>query len=248
MVQERGWPGEFVSETAQRSLASLPLFAGLDAQELRSLEQHARWRHFKPGERILESGSDSRDVFFMLQGSASAVNYSFSGREVAFATFNAGEFFGELSALDAQPRSASVVATEECQLATLPGEVFLDLLRRRVEVTFKVFQHLAAMVRASTVRIMELSTLAAAARVYSELLRMSKPDAAVAGLWIVRPLPPLREIASHASTTRETVTRALSQLYPTGLMRRKGRNLFITDRARLEVLIQQLQMTGGQKT
>jgi hypothetical protein len=44
------------------------------------------------------------------------------------------------------------------------------------------------------------------------------------------------------------VTRALSQLYPTGLMRRKGRNLFITDRARLEVLIQQLQMSGGQKT
>jgi len=236
-----------LSESVQKSLASLPLFAGLDAAELRSLEQHARWRHFKPGERILESGSDTRDVFFMISGSASAVNYSFSGREVAFATFNAGEFFGELAALDAQPRSASVVATEECTVATMSGEVFLDLLRRRVEVTFKVFQHLAAMVRASTVRIMELSTLAAAARVYSELLRMAKPDAAVAGLWIVRPLPPLREIASHASTTRETVTRALSQLYPTGLMRRKGRNLFITDRARLEVLIQQLQMSGGTK-
>ena len=99
-----------MSEVAQKSLANLPLFAGLDAAELRSLEQHARWRTYKPGERVLESGSESRDVFFMLQGSASAVNYSFSGREVAFATFNAGEFFGELAALDAQPRSASVSA------------------------------------------------------------------------------------------------------------------------------------------
>lgn len=233
-----------MSDTVQKTLASLPLFAGVDAAELHTLDQQARWRSFKAGERILDSGSASRDVFFVLQGSASAVNYSFSGREVAFATFNAGEFFGELAALDAQPRSASVVATEDSIIATLPGDVFLDLLRRRVEVTFKVFQHLAAMIRASTVRIMELSTLAAAARVYSELLRMAKPDAAVDGLWIVRPLPPLREIASHASTTRETVTRALSQLYPTGLMRRKGRNLFITDRARLEVLIQQLQSSS----
>src|SRR5262245_59530244 len=127
-------PGGPLSESVPKSLASLPLFAGLDAAELRSLEQHVRWRSFKSGERILESGSDTRDVFFMLSGSASAVNYSFSGREVAFATFNAGEFFGELAALDAQPRSASVVATEECTVGTLPGEVFLDLLRRRVEV------------------------------------------------------------------------------------------------------------------
>ncbi len=63
-----------MSESVQKSLASLPLFAGLDAAELRALEQHVRWRHFKPGERILESGSDTRDVFFMLSGSASEVN------------------------------------------------------------------------------------------------------------------------------------------------------------------------------
>jgi CRP/FNR family transcriptional regulator, cyclic AMP receptor protein len=46
----------------------------------------------------------------------------------------------------------------------------------------------------------------------------------VSDLWIVRPLPPLRE----------TVVRALSQLYPNGLLRRKGRNLYLMDRAALE--------------
>jgi DNA-binding GntR family transcriptional regulator len=90
-------------------------------------------------------------------------------------------------------------------------------------------------------RIMELSTLQAAQRVYAELLRMAKPDVAVPGLWVVRPLPPMHEIASLTSTTRETVNRAISQLYPSGLLKRKGRNLFLMDRGKLEEIVQSLQ-------
>ena len=103
------------------------------------------------------------------------------------------------------------------------------------------------MVRASDVRIMELSTLAASARVYSELLRMAKPDAAVPGLWVVRPLPPMHEIASLTGTTRETVNRAISQLYPSGLLKRKGRNLFLMEREKLMEIVQSLQVHHGRK-
>jgi CRP/FNR family cyclic AMP-dependent transcriptional regulator len=227
-----------------RSLASIEVFADLDEAERERVKNRCRWRTYRPGERILESGSESREVFFLVHGTASAVNYSLSGREIAFATFNAGDYFGELSAIDAQPRSASIVASEECVVASLSADDFLDLLRHRVEVTFKVFQRLASMVRASDVRIMELSTLAASARVYSELLRMAKPEAAVPGMWVIQPLPPLREIASRASTTRETVNRSITQLYPTGLIRRKGRNLYVTDKAKLELIVKELQHTG----
>jgi CRP-like cAMP-binding protein len=235
-------------DVAARSLKNIGLFAGLDEVELAHLHKTCKWRNYRNGERILESGSSSRDVFFLVHGSASAVNYSFSGREIAFAAFSSGDYFGELSAIDAHPRSASVVATEPSLIATISADTFLDLLRRRSEVTFRVFERLAAIVRASDTRIMELSTLAAAARVYSELLRMAKPEAAVPGLWVVRPLPPLREIAGRASTTRETVTRSLSQLYPTGVIRRRGRNLYITDRNRFEVIIKQLRQTGSAKS
>jgi hypothetical protein len=93
------------------------------------------------------------------------------------------------------------------------------------------------MVRAGDLRIMELSTLAASHRVYAELLRMAEPDAAVPGRWVVRPLPPLREIASRVSTTRETVARALGQLYRGGLARRRGRVLYLSDRDRLEAYV-----------
>jgi CRP-like cAMP-binding protein len=230
---------------AERTLAGLALFEGLDETERRRLEDRCRWRVFHAGERVLETGSDSRDVFFVIQGAVNIVDFSLSGREIGFASVRSGTYFGELSALDGQPRSAYAIAAEDSLLASLAPNIFLDLLQRRVEITFRVLQRLTQMVRAGDRRIMELSTFAATQRVYAELLRMAVPDSAVPGLWVVRPLPPLREIASRTSTTRETVNRALTQLYPLDLLRRKGRNLYVMDRAAVEDIIRTLQLQGG---
>ena len=231
-----------------KSLAAVELFEKLDQEELRRLEDRCRWRRYESGDLVLDAGSDSREVFFVVQGSVNIVNYSLSGREVAFATLAAGQCFGELSAIDGQPRSASVVAKETSLIAVLESRIFLDLLQRRAEVTFQVLQQLVNMVRSGDQRIMELSTLVATHRVYAELLRMAEPDAAVPGLWVVRPLPPLREIASRVSTTRDTVARALGHLYPTGLIRRKGRNLYLMDRVGLEKVIKSIQLAGDARS
>jgi CRP-like cAMP-binding protein len=160
---------------------------------------------------------------------------------VTLAAVKTGDFFGELAAIDGQPRSASVTAIEKTELAIMPPDMFLDILRAHPTVAFQLMQRLARMVRASGLRILELSTLQAAQRVYAELLRMAQPDAAVPGLWVVRPLPPMHEIASMTSTTRETVNRAISQLYDGGVLKRKGRNLYIMDRTKLEEIVQSLQ-------
>ena len=231
-------------DTAARTLIGFPLFEGLDGTELSRLEAICHWRMCAAGERIFESGSESREVFLVIRGAVNIANFSASGREVAFATSRTGEYFGELAAIDRQPRSASVVAMEPTLLAVLPAAAFLDLLQRRAQVTFRVLQRLASIVRTGDVRIMELSTLAAAQRVYAELLRLAQPEPAVRGLWVVCPLPPLREIASRTGTTRETVTRALGQLYPTGLIRRKGRNLYLMDRSGLEKILHALEEQG----
>lgn len=237
--------GARVQPAESRTLAGIELLQGLDETERRRIEERCQWRRYGPGQTILERGSESREVLFIVRGAVNIVNFSLSGREVAYATLKTGECFGELAAIDGKPRSASVVAIEPTLVAVLPSGRFLDLLKQRVEVTFRVLERLTTMVRSGDVRIMELSTLAATQRVYAELLRMATPDTAVPGLWVIHPLPPLREIASRVSTTRETVARALSQLYPTGLVRRKGRSLYIMDRARYESMLAGLQAEGG---
>ena len=234
-------------EPGSRTLAGIALFEGLAEAERGRLEAACRWRQYGAGDSILESGSVSRDVFFVLQGAANIVNFSPTLREVAYATVRTGDYFGELAAIDREPRSANVIAVEDSLVAVMPASVFVELLQRRADVTFRVLQHLTQMVRAGDARILELSTLAATQRVYAELLRMAKPDAAVPGLWVIRPLPPLRDVASRVSTTRETAVRALSHLYASGLVRRKGRNLYLMDRARLAEDLKALQAHGGSR-
>jgi CRP-like cAMP-binding protein len=227
-----------------RTLSGIKLFQGLEEAERRRLEARCLWRWYKRGEPVLECGSDSREVFFVVQGTVNAVNISPTGREVAFSTIGAGDCFGELSAIDGKPRSAGVVANEDTFLAILPSEIFVELLQSQAGVAFKLLQRLTRMARTGSLRVMELSTMAASDRVYTELLRMAKPDAAVPGRWVVHPLPPLREIASRVSTTRETVARALGQLYRDGLVRRRGRVLYLTDRDKLEAYVAARRLEG----
>jgi CRP-like cAMP-binding protein len=220
-----------------RTLSGIALLHALDEAARVRLEGQCHWRSYSAGETVFERGSESREVMFIVQGAVNIVNFTLAGREVAFATLGAGDCFGELAAIDSRPRSASVVAAERTLLAILPSGHFLGLLHENAEISFHLLQRLTQMVRSGDVYIMELSTLAATQRVYAELLRRAEPDKAVPSLWVIHPLPPLREIASRVGTTRETVARALSQLYPTGMLRRKGHSLYIMDRARLQATV-----------
>lgn len=233
--------GTIQTPPAERTLRAFSLLEGMSEPELKTLEARCRWRACDKGQTILDKGATSRDVFFVLRGSVAVVTFSPTGKEVTLANVKPGESFGELAAIDEQPRSASVTAMEKSELCTMPPDIFIELVRTNAAVSFRLLQRMARLVRQSGLRIMELSTLQAAQRVYAELLRMAQPEAAVPGLWVVRPLPPMHEIAGMTSTTRETVNRAVSQLYPSGLLKRKGRNLYLMDRSKLEELVQTLQ-------
>ena len=219
-----------------RSLANIQLFVSVSPDQLAVIESRCKWWKFAAGEQIIDSDTEQRDVYFVVQGRVRIVNYSSTGREIAYANTSAGGYFGDLAAIDGQRRSASVVAIEDCLLASISPGVFLKLLVKHPTVSMKVLQRLTNIVRTSNDRIMDLTTLKAVQRVCRELLRLTKPDAAVADLRVIRPMPSHNEIASRASTTRETVARVLGQLSTRGIVERKNKALYIRDIGRLEKL------------
>jgi CRP-like cAMP-binding protein len=233
------------TESAPGRLSAVGLLAGLTPGEIVQLEQACSWRRYKAGEQILDRNSASRDVFFVAEGTVQIVNYSVAGREVNYASVPAGGFFGELSAIDSEPRSATAVADGPCLLAALPPRAFEELLRRHPEIAVQVLRRLARIIRICDERIMDLATLGAVQRVHLELLRMAKPDLIAKGSWVIYPLPRQQEIASRASTTRETVARVLSQLAASKLILRKGKSVYLNDRAALEQLAERLAAQGS---
>lgn len=220
----------------ERTLGRIDLFAGLPAETVRKIEQDSRWRIYGPDEQILARASESRDVHFVARGEVQVVNYSLTGREIAFARVRSGGYFGELAAIDGAPRSADVVAVTESLIATLSPAKFQSLLSDYPALAMQVLARLAQIVRACNDRIMDLGTFRAVQRVHIELLRLAKRKAPDDGDWIIQPLPTHKDIASRAVTSRETVTRVISQLARDGVVERKGNTLLIRGRETLERL------------
>ena len=225
-----------VPEDSERTLGGIRLFGGFDPETLGSLERHCTWRRYSAKDKILDRDNDGSDVFFVVEGEVSVVNYSLGGREIALARIAAGSYFGELAAIDGQPRSASVVALKDCLVATMSPEAFGKLMLENRQLSTRVLQRLARIVRTCDDRIMDLSTLGAHQRVYLELLRLAERGPGGSGEWTIVPMPTQKEIAGRASTTRETVTRAISQVVAEGIAERVNKGLHIHDRKRLEEL------------
>ncbi len=218
------------------SLRGIELLEELDAATLDALEKQCVWTKYTANQMILDSGSyDSHDVFFVIEGAVRIVNYSPSGREIAFANIRKGNYFGELAALSDNPRSASVVAVTDSRLAAIKPLVFQRLVQDRPNIGLKVISRLADIVLRCDQRIMDLSTLSAVQRVHVELLRRAKPTEDGDG-WHIKPMPKHSDIASRASTSRETVVRALNQLSVGLIVERVGKVLVIRDYDRLAAL------------
>jgi CRP-like cAMP-binding protein len=219
-------------------LRSVSLFAQLDESAFASLGRRCHVRHFKARDVIIGHGDESFDVLFMLDGRARVNIYSPDGYRVSFREISRGEIFGEFSAIDGAPRSASVESVEDCTVAIMRRQDFLEALAEHPPFMMAVMRHLTAQIRRLTTRVVEYSTLNVRHRVQAELLRLAgdvKANEAV-----LSPAPTHAEIASRISTHREAVTRELAWLEDKGFVAKQGRALKITDVEGLRGLIEDI--------
>lgn len=233
---------ESVTLTAE-SLAGVEVFRGLGAADRSKLAALCQGRQFAAEERILSHKDHSGDVYFIISGRVRVTIYSWSGKEVTFRDQPAGEMFGELGAIDGEPRSAHVMALEDSLLACMPRETFWKVLKSYPEVAEFTLKRLATLVRLLSERVFEFSSLAVRNRIHGELLRLAKENLTDANKAIIEPAPTHADIASRIGTHREAVTREFAELSSTGLIAQRRGRLVIIDVAKLEEMVQ--EVTGG---
>ncbi len=115
-AQKRYSPEELVER--------FPLFAGLTTEQRETVALHFQRRSAQPGERLIRVGDKADMVYFISIGKVEVI---INGYRVQMGS---GEFFGEMALLSGQPRSADVTALDFCELLTLSGRDFRELLRR----------------------------------------------------------------------------------------------------------------------
>lgn len=112
-----------VSDAAAK-LAAIDLFSSVRADACRALAASARHDLYAAGETIVRQGAGGDSMFVVLQGRA-RVLLEPSGQEVA--VIPAGGFFGEMSMLTGDPRTASVKALEDTTVLEIGAAAFRGL-------------------------------------------------------------------------------------------------------------------------
>jgi CRP/FNR family transcriptional regulator, cyclic AMP receptor protein len=220
----------------RHSLKNIKLFDRLEPEAIREIEGLCRWYEYGPNDVVLEREDPSQDVFFIAYGTVRVMNYLGNEREVALADLHAGDHFGELSAVDSKERSARVVGSDECVIASLKREDFLTTLAKYPAAALRLLEYFAGIIRAMNARVSSLSTLSPRQRIYVELLRISEPHPQGDGSWIIPTVPAHKELAAWAGTDQGEVASAIGALVREGIMERRNRSYLIKDQPRLRLL------------
>ncbi len=158
---------------AAATLSGIEIFRSLSAADREALAGRCESRRYAANQQIISHTDSSTDVYFIVSGQVRATIYSSSGKEVAFRDIEAGEMFGDLSAIDGEPRSAFVVALTNSLIVSMSTQVFWDTLQRYPAVCAVVLKALTKMVRGLCERVVEFSTLWVKNRIHAELLRLA---------------------------------------------------------------------------
>jgi CRP-like cAMP-binding protein len=129
-------------ETVSAHLSSVRLFATCGKKELRAIAKTAKFGTVHKGTQVITEGDEGDTMYVILDGSA---RISRGGRKLA--TAGPGDSFGELALLSKGPRTASVVALSDLEVAIITRRQLWNLLQEAPPFARKLLESLANIVR-----------------------------------------------------------------------------------------------------
>lgn len=210
-------------------LRVISLFEELPDAEVARIAEMCVIRNYEKGAQIVGQQDQSNDVFFVLSGTVRFSSYAPTGREVIYNEISAGGIFGEFSAVDGLPRSATCMAVGDCVLARMTATRFHDMLVSNGAIATRLVELLVAKIRQMTERVFEVSALAVRERVRRELLRLAEGGTTMQDGIVIHPAPTHYEIAARIGSHREAVTREFNRLEAERIVEVRRREIRIVD-------------------
>jgi len=211
-------------------LKYIPLFSELTDDDLREIVKLAVRQVYKKDNMILIEEEIGSTMFIILDGRVKISRISDDGREVILSILSEGDFFGEMSILDGQNRSANVVTLDDSKIMVIRREDFLQMLHDYPQIAINLLKELAGRLRRSDAQIKSLSLQNATGKVASTLLRIADDSGKIhLGQVEIPRLPPQQDLANMAGTSRETISRVLKALTKQGYLKKEGSRLIIKD-------------------
>lgn len=166
------------------------------------------------GEMLFDEGDAGDSIFVIQSGEIELTRQSGGGRRTV-ARLGSGEFFGEMSVVLGEPRSARAVAVKPTRLLALDGETLEAMCVERPEIAIRIISRLSIRLKESERRLAALGADDLLRPVVRALVRMAEADAEHG----VRMVTSLRSLANEAGLSMLETHRALHQLLDQKLVR-----------------------------
>jgi CRP/FNR family cyclic AMP-dependent transcriptional regulator len=216
-------------------LRNVALLNGLDERALASIAALAQRKHYDLRDVVVQQGDPGGELFVIVSGHLKVVSAGAEGRDIALNIMGPGEVFGEISLLDGEPRSATAVAIDRCELLAIRREPFMRFLESSPRTAIELLRVLTFRVRRLTERSDDVAFLRVGGRLAKRIADLAEkygkkqPDGSIR-------LPfklSQQEIGELVSATRESANKQIKAWELDGLLSQQNGHLLVQDIARL---------------
>ena len=210
-----------------QTLKAVPFFTQLSEHELEVVRSLASERSYAKTAVVLTEGEMGDSLYMIQSGKVKVVIGDEEGREIILKILGPGDFFGEMSMIDKQPRSASVTTLEASAFLVLTHTAFEHVVERSPRIANVVMQILAHRVREADRKIGTLALMDVYGRVASTLLELSVYSN---GKLMVGEKLSQQDLANMVGASREMVNRILKDLSDRGFISIESKAITIINR------------------
>ncbi len=189
------------------------LFHGLSEVALERLSTVSRSVQLRPGQVLFVQGDPSNGCYPVLMGALRVSYFSTDGHETMLAILAKGDVVGEMGLFDAAPRSATVTAQTECELAFIGTAEFFRCADSDPAIYRHLLKLLSARLRVTNDALAAATTLPLSGRLARVLLLLSESfgHGLDGGRVLIRQKLTQSDLCSMTGSARENVSRQLSE-------------------------------------
>ena len=234
----RGPYGFNASENCQScKLRGSGFFCQLSAAAVKDFNALKSTATYPGGALLFLEKQESRGIFVLCAGEVKLSISSSAGKTLILRVAKAGEVLGLMATMGAMPYEVTAETLHPCQLAFIRRDDFVHFLAKYPEVYQNAVEQLSSLYSGACDQLRTVGLSASAPEKLARLLLSWSGDAKTTKTGTPIKLPPTHEeIAEFIGTTRETVTRTLSEFKNLRLVAVEGSSLMISNRQALETI------------
>ena len=223
------------STSVINKIAQVSLFQDLGPAELEEIALMCTRKIYAPNSPIIITEDEEHSFYIISQGAVIIKTLDPTMREKVLAHLEPGDFFGEISAIDSEPRSADVVAgNNEVEVLLFSQKDFLEILQNYSSVHLALSREFCRRLRLVNQRVTSVS-LPASARIARALILIANENGKMTKDGLLLPKLTQSEIGKMSDSPRETVNRAFSELRDEGLiLPTESKQVLIPSKEKLE--------------